>query len=282
MNPQFVNQQALLFKQLIVANFLSLAMIANTAIAVEVTADSVTENFIPPRILNFACSNLVSVLSNGSIANFDGYCPRNTTPSNYEITFNFSPAPADGLTAIKIWSNAGNLYGDGELRTFDLEVDYIDSGAASTLSMAVNIGDTIGPDDPKTVTLLSAGIPVILFGVSAVRISNIGGPGPDLSVRELVGVFDNQEIDLVISKSVNNTAPNIGDVITFTITIENNGPNTASNYVIEDNVPAGFGSIANISNGGTVNLSNTITWTMVSLANGASQTLTFDATVLAP
>jgi len=211
-------------------------MIANTAIAVEVTADSVTENFIPPRILNFACSNLVSVLSNGSIANFDGYCPRNTTPSNYEITFNFSPAPADGLTAIKIWSNAGNLYGDGELRTFDLEVDYIDSGAASTLSMAVNIGDTIGPDDPKTVTLLSAGIPVILFGVSAVRIS---------------------EIDLVISKSVNNTAPNIGDVITFTITIENNGPNTASNYVIEDNVPAGFGSIANISNGGTVNLSNT-------------------------
>jgi len=274
--------QTLPFKNLIVAGLLLLAVPITNATAVEVTADSVSENFIPPRILNFACADSVSVLSNGSIANFDGYCPRNTTPSNYEITFNFSPAPAEGMSAIKIWANAGNIYSDGELRTFDLEVDYIDSGVASTLAMSVNLGDTLSPNDPKTVTLVSGGAPVTLFGVSAVRLSNIAGPGPDLAARELVGVFDDRGIDLVISKSVNDDKPNIGDVITFTLTVENNGPNAANNYTVVDNVPAGFGGIANISNGGTVNASNQITWTLGSLASGTSLDLTFDVTVLAP
>ena len=80
--------------------------------------------------------------------------------------------------------------------------------------------------------------------------------------------------DLMLTKSVNDATPNIGDTVTFTINVSNAGPDTATNVGISDVVPSGYTNIANISNGGALN-GNTITWSIASIANGANATVSF-------
>ncbi|MBK9335051.1 MAG: DUF11 domain-containing protein [Lewinellaceae bacterium] len=87
--------------------------------------------------------------------------------------------------------------------------------------------------------------------------------------------------NLLLSKSVNNTTPNVGTVVTFTIQVSNLGPNGATGVSVEDYIPNGYGSIAAISNGGTL-LGNTTTWSGLSISAFTSLNLTFQATVLAP
>src|SRR5205807_3173584 len=48
-----------------------------------------------------------------------------------------------------------------------------------------------------------------------------------------------QQADLAVSKSVSNATPNVGDTITYTITLTDNGPNAASNVQLTDPLPAG-------------------------------------------
>ncbi|MBQ9159840.1 MAG: DUF11 domain-containing protein [Methanobrevibacter sp.] len=47
-------------------------------------------------------------------------------------------------------------------------------------------------------------------------------------------------IDLAVEKFVNNSSPNYGDIITWTIVVTNNGPNVASNVRLEDSLPDGL------------------------------------------
>ena len=72
---------------------------------------------------------------------------------------------------------------------------------------------------------------------------------------------------------------NVGDVVTFTITVTNNGPDDATGVAVEDVIPSGYTNIANISNSG-IATGATIDWTGLNIANGANVMLTFDAEVL--
>lgn len=47
-------------------------------------------------------------------------------------------------------------------------------------------------------------------------------------------------VDLAIEKRVNNSAPNYGDTIKWTLVVTNYGPNDASNVVVYDTLPAGL------------------------------------------
>src|SRR5262245_61910744 len=49
-----------------------------------------------------------------------------------------------------------------------------------------------------------------------------------------------QRADLALTKSVSNAAPNVGDTITFTITLSNSGPDAATSVQVTDVLPAGF------------------------------------------
>jgi uncharacterized repeat protein (TIGR01451 family) len=90
-----------------------------------------------------------------------------------------------------------------------------------------------------------------------------------------------QQSDLELVKTVSDPTPNVGDVITFTIEVTNQGPSDATNVAFEDVVPNGYSSISNISNGGTAS-GNVISWSGFDIAVGATATVTFDATVEAP
>lgn len=47
-------------------------------------------------------------------------------------------------------------------------------------------------------------------------------------------------VDLAIEKLVNNSSPNYGDVIKWTLIVTNNGPNDASNVIVHDILPEGL------------------------------------------
>ncbi|RKN10771.1 DUF11 domain-containing protein [Aquimarina sp. BL5] len=89
--------------------------------------------------------------------------------------------------------------------------------------------------------------------------------------------------DLNINKVVSNTTPNVGDVVTFTITVTNDGPNDATGVGVEDIVPAGYSGITNISPAIIpAPTGNTINWTGLSVTTATPLVLSFDVTVDAP
>ena len=99
-----------------------------------------------------------------------------------------------------------------------------------------------------------------------------------------VFVNDDQGIDLEINKQVNDTSPNLGDVVTFTLTIVNNGPDQATNVEIVDQLPAGFTYETNSISGGSSNSDSDpsgagLQWTLDTLPSGSSITLSFNAAI---
>ncbi|WP_299716829.1 hypothetical protein, partial [uncultured Tenacibaculum sp.] len=62
--------------------------------------------------------------------------------------------------------------------------------------------------------------------------------------------------DLELAKVPSNTSPNVGDVITYTVTITNNGTSDATGVGVSDTVPNGL-QVVTINDGG-VQTGNTI------------------------
>ena len=90
-----------------------------------------------------------------------------------------------------------------------------------------------------------------------------------------------QSADLSLVKTISDTTPNVGDTITFTITVSNAGPNDATGVAVSDLVPDGYGSISNISSGGSL-AGSTVSWSGLSVVSGAATVMTFDAVVVSP
>lgn len=88
----------------------------------------------------------------------------------------------------------------------------------------------------------------------------------------------NPESDLAVTKTVSNNNPSVGDTITYTITVTNNGSSTATNVQVSDPPPSGLTIQSSTESQGSYN-SGTGAWTVGTLANGASATLTVTARV---
>ena len=104
-------------------------------------------------------------------------------------------------------------------------------------------------------------------------------------------VNDDEGIDLVIAKKVDDNAPDIGDTITFTLEVNNIGPDAATNVTVSDIVPAGFAYTAASISGGDSNDDTDPTgaglgWTILNIPADPLGTspviLTFQAVVLTP
>lgn len=90
-----------------------------------------------------------------------------------------------------------------------------------------------------------------------------------------------QIADLSLQKTVDNPTPGVGSNVTFTITVRNSGPNTATNVVVQDQLPAGLSLVSYTVSQGSYNPGTGI-WVVGNLLNGATATLTITATVTAP
>jgi uncharacterized repeat protein (TIGR01451 family) len=90
-----------------------------------------------------------------------------------------------------------------------------------------------------------------------------------------------QQADLAVGKSVSNPTPNVGDTVTYTLTVTNNGPDAATGVTLQDVLPAGVGFQSFSASVGSYD-PVTRTWTVGTVANGATETLTIAALVTSP
>jgi gliding motility-associated-like protein len=90
-----------------------------------------------------------------------------------------------------------------------------------------------------------------------------------------------QKSDLEITINSSDLNPEIGDVVTITITIENKGPDNTSGVAVDASIPSGYSNITDISSSGAL-IGNSIKWNNKSLNNGATLLLTFKATINPP
>jgi uncharacterized repeat protein (TIGR01451 family) len=101
-----------------------------------------------------------------------------------------------------------------------------------------------------------------------------------------------QEADLSVIKVASASRPDVGDTVTYEITLVNDGPNDATNVVVSDVVPSALlyasGSIASDAGAtgavivGDGSSAPILRWTVDALPAGSSVTLSYDITVLAP
>src|SRR5690606_23604602 len=77
---------------------------------------------------------------------------------------------------------------------------------------------------------------------------------------------------LTITKTADRAQPNLGDTVTYTITVSNAGPSTATNLVITDTIPAGMEYVGS-SDGGSYS-AGVVTWNAGNLVAGGEVTRT--------
>jgi uncharacterized repeat protein (TIGR01451 family) len=78
---------------------------------------------------------------------------------------------------------------------------------------------------------------------------------------------------------VNNPTPNVGDTITFTVTLTNHGPNPATNVTVNDSLPAGLALVSATPSQGTYAGG---VWVVGTVTTTAPQTLQILAKVASP
>jgi len=84
--------------------------------------------------------------------------------------------------------------------------------------------------------------------------------------------------DLRVSKTVNDATPDRNENVTFTVTVTNDGPNSATNVAVLDQLPAGLTFVSSTPSQGSY-VNGTGIWTVGTLTNGGSATLQIVATV---
>ena len=112
-------------------------------------------------------------------------------------------------------------------------------------------------------------------------------PDADSAHNNQVGTEDDQSsltidaaaaADLRLAKQVNNNVPSIGQNVTFTLTLTNDGPDQATNIFVDDQLPTGLTFVSKTPSQGTYN-ETTGVWDVGSLNSAASATLQIVATV---
>ncbi len=102
----------------------------------------------------------------------------------------------------------------------------------------------------------------------------------DVTVGDKTASVDVTVPEIIPTKDVNNTAPNFGDKIEYTIILSNNGVVDAKQVVVVDTLDEGLTFVSASDNGVWNPFKRTVTWT-VDLAKGESKVFTVIATVSA-
>ena len=111
--------------------------------------------------------------------------------------------------------------------------------------------------------------------------ATVSGYG-NISNKVVVGnktIFKNVDVpEITPKKDVNNTTPNFGENVAYTIVVSNDGITDANNVVIVDRLGEGLTFVSASDNGVWDPVKRTVTW-IVDLAKGESRTFYVNATV---
>ncbi len=192
----------------------------------------------------------------------------NNGPSNATGVTVTDTLPA-GVTFVSAASSQGNVsYANG---TVTILVGNLAVGAAATSTIVVDVNSTTTGDITNTAV--------------------IGGnqPDPNLannqsSVTTTVTPpfipHNNSDIDLAITKIGVPNPVNVGATLTYTLTIVNYGPATATGVIVDDTLPAGLTVVSTSTSQGSDTATNgTVEANLGTLADNATATVTIVATV---
>ncbi|ADL59042.1 DUF11 domain-containing protein [Methanothermobacter marburgensis] len=155
----------------------------------------------------------------------------------------------------------------------------------------LNVTVTYGSNTSNNVRLDSPGqtnfVSVWLFNVTGAGVTSLFGLITDRSgssyhynsdFGENITIKAVEKADLAIAKTVDNATPNIGDTVTFTLTVVNYGPNNGTGVYVIDKLPAGLQFVSATASKGTYN-NNTGIWTIGNLNYFETVTLNITAMV---
>ncbi|MEP6484239.1 MAG: hypothetical protein ABJB01_07300 [Rudaea sp.] len=162
-----------------------------------------------------------------------------------------------GLTYVSSVPAAGTTYDSG---TGVWTIGALNNGASVTLTITATVGQAGALTNTVAVTASDQ-------------------TDPDTSNNSAgASINGNPSADVQVNKIVDDTAPNVGNSVTFTISAKNAGPNDATGVQITDLLPAGLTYVSSTASQGTYTSATGI-WNIGGILNGDTQTLTITATV---
>ncbi|PWG15601.1 DUF7507 domain-containing protein [Salibaculum griseiflavum] len=186
---------------------------------------------------------------------------------------------------------AGLSVGDTISYTFAVEntgnvtvenVEITDNDAALTGSAIASLapGDVDDTTYTASYTLTQTDVDAGTFENTATATGDSPTGTDDVTATDTdTQTFDN-DADLVTAKTVDKATADEGDTVTYTVTVTNDGPAEATNVTLTDELPAGLTATAanGVVDAGSYD-AGTGVWTIPSLADQASATLTLVGTV---
>ena len=142
-----------------------------------------------------------------------------------------------------------------------------------------NIG-TVDPSAAQTLTL-NAQVVSPAAQTNTASISHSDQFDPNAGNNSASATETPQQADLVVDKTVSNAHPNIGDVITYTVTVTNAGPDPATGVQLTDKLPAGLTLLSANESQGVYNSGSGL-WIVGQVGTTAPATLTLRARVASP
>jgi uncharacterized repeat protein (TIGR01451 family) len=154
-------------------------------------------------------------------------------------------------------------------------VGALPGGVSANLTLSVRV---VSPD-PRTNTAILTGLDEINTNPNT-RASATETPQQSASGGTPVTPPETTlPANLAVVKTVDNASPHVGDVITFSVVVGNNGPGAAPDAVVNDLLPAGLLFVSATPTQGTYD-STTGVWAVGALANQAFAILAINARVV--
>ncbi|WP_170284044.1 gliding motility-associated C-terminal domain-containing protein, partial [Flagellimonas olearia] len=196
------------------------------------------------------------------------------TTERIEVIATVLDAPSPGTATDVVACNSESEDGPN---TVDLDdtLSGADAGTWAVITDPSNGSVAIGAGNVVNFTDLAIGDYVFEYTTTVTA-----GPCENSSVQVTVTVedcFANADIDLVLTKEVDNASPLLDDVITFTITLENTTMDRILDIVVTDVLDEAFEYIGDDATVGTYD-PNTGEWTIADLASDVA-TATLEITV---
>lgn len=162
---------------------------------------------------------------------------------------------------------------------FNRDGDWDDAG--EQIATDQSVGLVAGDTDVNFTAPLDASVLYSTFARFRLTSATTGGAAlptgllPDGEVEDYQ-VTLRQEIDLDLTKTVDNATPALGNTVQYTIVVNNVGPTAATGVTIRDTIPLALTNLTQVSGGGTFDASvaGQITWTPTGGTIGIGGTVT--------
>lgn len=185
--------------------------------------------------------------------------------------------PQISLTKLQIFqSNVGNLTGydtnTGKLAGLNPKINF---NGSVLMDASLNSGSGVGDTLVYLPANLFSGNPYLYFYV---EFQGADSGFEELSYRKTTNTVK-ELADLSLSQTISSTLLSVGNQVSFTLTLNNAGPNKATGVQVKDLLPSGFSFVSATPSLGTYD-SKTGIWKVDSINSGSNATLILTGKVL--